>query len=117
VAADDHIEVAVIHDTVYVKPLGFATQDNSLGVPDFVAAMFRAGCRQVAFDLGYCKGMDSTFLGVVADAAAALPHRPGRRVLVLNATEGAIRQLRRIGLLPLLNVHEGPAEPPESLKD
>ncbi len=110
---EDRIGVAVIDSTVYVKPHGFATQKCSLGIPDFLRAMFRAGCMQVAFDLADCKGMDSTFLGVIADAATAIPHKPGKNVVILNCRASAARQLQRIGLLPLVCVHEEPVEPPE----
>lgn len=112
-AEESHIEVAVIDSTVYLKPFGFATQQNCLGIPDFLEAMFRVGCKRVAFDLGECKGMDSTFLGVIADAATAVPNRPGKTVVVLNCRENALRQLRRIGLLPLVCVHEETVEPPQ----
>ncbi len=115
-APDDHIEGAVIGRTVYLKPIGFATQRNSLAVPDFVNAMFRAGCNCVAFDLAQCKGVDSTFLGVIADAATANPHRPGKTVVVLNAGEGLVCQLRRTGLLALVCLHAGQTEPPEDIE-
>jgi hypothetical protein len=113
---EDHIEAAVIDKTVYLKPFGFATQHNCLGVPNFLRAMFRMGCCYVAFDLSDCRGMDSTFLGVVADAATSNPHRSGKCVTVLNADEGLVRQLCRIGLLPLVSLHEEPAEPPDNLQ-
>lgn len=113
---DDHIEVAVIDRTVFLKPFGFGTQHNSLGIPDFLNAMFRAGCHFVAFDLSECKGMDSTFLGVIADAATATPHRPGRTVMIMNAADDLMRQLKRIGLLPLVQVHEEPVEPPADIE-
>ncbi len=112
----DRIEVAVIERTVYLKPFGYATQQNSLGIPDFLTAMYRAGCSNVAVDLADCKGMDSTFLGCVAVAATAGPRRRGKCVVVLNATENLVRQLRRIGLLPLVSLHEGEAEPPADLQ-
>jgi hypothetical protein len=113
-AEDDHIEVAVIDRTVYLKPFGFGTQQNSLGIPDFLNAMFRAGCTNVAFDLAECKGADSTFLGVIATAATH--RRPGKTVVILNAGEQLLRQLRRIGLLPLVSVLEESAEPPADIQ-
>jgi anti-anti-sigma regulatory factor len=116
VAEEDHIEVAVIDRTVYLKPVGFGTQQNSLGIPDFLSAMFRAGCSNVAFDLGACKGMDSTFLGVIATAATASRRRPGKTVIVLNARERLVTQLRRIGLLPLVCLHKERTEPPADMQ-
>ncbi len=112
-AEEDGIGVAIIDGTVYLRPVGFATQWNSLGIPRFLSAMFRAGCKRVAFDLAECKGMDSTFLGVMADAATALPHKPGKTVIVLNCSEAAARQLRRVGLVPLVCMHGGRVEPPQ----
>jgi len=109
---EDRIEVAIIDTTVYLKPFGFATQQNSLGIPDFVHAMFRTGCAHVAFDLAECKGMDSTFLGVIADAASANPRKPGRTVIILNAAEALIRVLERIGLLPLVCLRHEKVGPP-----
>ncbi len=113
---EDRIEVAIMDRAVYLKPLGFATQHNSLGIPDFVRAMFRAGCNSVAIDLAECKGMDSTFLGVIADAAIGAPHRPGRTVVVLNAHEAFIRQLQCIGLLPMICLHRERVEPPAQIQ-
>ena len=115
-AEQDHIEVAVIERTVYLKPFGFATQRNSLGIPDFVGAMFRAGCNSVTFDLASCKGMDSTFLGVIAEAAMARVRGRGRTVIVLNADELLARQLRRIGLLPMICLHEGQVDLPAGVE-
>lgn len=114
--AEDHIEVAIVGKTVYLKPIGLASQQNSLGIPDFLEAMFRAGCRDVVFDLEECTGMDSTFLGVIADAATAVPRIPGKTVIVVNASERACRQLCRIGLMPLICVHEGKVALPGELQ-
>jgi hypothetical protein len=112
----DRIEVAVIDQSVYLKPYGFATQDNSLGIPDFLSAMFRSGCLVVLFDLSECKGMDSTFLGVMADAACGRPRRRAKTAVVVNADEDALRQLRRVGLLGLVKVRKERIEQPEGLK-
>jgi hypothetical protein len=113
---EDHIDVAIIDRTVYLKPVGFGSQHNSLGIPNFLSAMFRAGCSYVAFDLSECKGMDSTFMGVIAAAATATPHRPGKTVIVLNAGEPLLRQLKRIGLLPLIHLRDEDADLPAEIQ-
>ncbi len=111
-----YIAVAIIGQNVYLKPVGLATQDNSLGIPDFLEAMFRAGCTSVSFDLSECTGMDSTFLGVIAAAAKSAPHLPGKSVVILNADERLVRMLMRVGLLPLVAVHQDEVEPPEDME-
>jgi len=109
---EDRIEVAIIDKTVYLKPFGCATQRNSLGIPDFLRAMFRTGCIYVAFDLAECKGMDSTFLGVIADAATYNPNRAGKTVVVFNACDALVQLLRRIGVLPLVSLAGANVEAP-----
>ncbi len=111
-AEEDRIEVAIIDKTVYLKPFGCATQRNSLGVPDFLRAMFRAGCVYVAFDLAECKGMDSTFLGVIADATMCNPHKAGKTVVIFNASDALIQLLRRIGVLPMVSLAAANVEAP-----
>jgi len=103
-ADEDRIEVAIIDKTIYLKPFGCATQRNSLGIPDFLRAMFRAGCIYVAFDLAECTGMDSTFLGVIADAATSNPSRAGKTVVIFNACDALVQLVRRIGLLPMVSL-------------
>jgi hypothetical protein len=113
---EGHTKVAVVGKNVYLRPLGLATQRNCLGIPAFLQAMFRVGCRHVVFDLSACQGMDSTFLGVVAHAATSLPRVPGKTVIILNAGQKACRQLKRIGLLPLLCLPHAPLSLPENLE-
>jgi len=115
VPEEDRIEVAIIDESVYVKPCGSATQANALGIPDFLKGMFRAGCLFVTFDLLDCQCMDSTFLGVIADAATATPHRQTKSAVIVNASEDQLRQLRRLGLLDLVKVHEEKVERPGGL--
>jgi hypothetical protein len=70
----------------------------------------------VVFDLEDCEGMDSTFLGVVADAATALPHVDGETAVIINADEDRLTQLRRIGLMSLVKVRDEHVPPPEDVK-
>lgn len=113
---DGQIKVAVLETSIYLKPFGYATQANSLGIPDFLDGMFRAGCQFVIFDLAECTGMDSTFLGVIADAATALPHRDSKTAVIINASDARLTQLRRIGLLALVKVREENAPLPDDVE-
>ena len=116
---EDYIGVLIVNKgvkSVYLKPFGYATQENSLGIPDFLACMFRQGCVRIAIDLKECLAMDSTFLGVIADAATNLPRRAGKTVLILNAAERDIKEFRTVGLLPLVKVVEHPIEVPEGIE-
>ena len=112
---ESYIGVLIIEKSVYLKPVGYATQDNSLGIPTFLRAMFRCGCTKVAIDLENCRGMDSTFLGVMADAATNLPKHGETSLLILNASEKNKQELATVGLLPLVKIVEKPYHPPAGL--
>ncbi|MBS3763772.1 MAG: STAS domain-containing protein [Planctomycetes bacterium] len=114
--ADGKIKVAVLGSTVYIKPLGYATQDNSLGLPGFLQAMSRQGCKQAIFDLADCQAMDSTFLGVIASAAMSCVRGDAKNVLILNANEEARRELQLVGLLPKVALKEEECELPEEIE-
>jgi hypothetical protein len=60
--------------------------------------------------------MDSTFLGVVADAATALPHTDAKTAVIINASEERLTQLRRIGLMSLVKVRDEKVPPPENVE-
>ena len=107
--------------TVYLKPCGCATQENSLAIPDFLSAMFRQGCARVAIDLRECKGMDSTFLGIIAYASTLLSGQTAlgtgsKAVLVLNPCREHLRDLQTVGLRGLVALRGEPFELPEGLK-
>lgn len=44
---------------------GYATQDNSFFFREFVEKMLREGFQNFIIDFSLCKGMDSTFMGVL----------------------------------------------------
>jgi len=112
---ESYIGVLIIEKSVYLKPVGYATQDNSLGIPTFLRAMFRCGCTKVAIDLENCRGMDSTFLGVMADAATNLPKHGETSLVILNASDKNKQELATVGLLPLVKIVEKPYHPPAGL--
>ena len=112
----NRIGVTVVGKNLYLKPHGYATQDNCLGIPAFLEAMFRRGCARVAFDLEECDGMDSSFLGVIADAATNLPGRQHGTVVILNADEQNRKELATVGLLPLIEVLDEPIDAPEGFE-
>jgi hypothetical protein len=115
----DYIGVLIVNrdaKSIYLRPVGYATQENSLGIPDFLEGMFRQGCVRVAIDLSDCLAMDSTFLGVIADAATNLPRHAGKPVLILNAAQRDIKEFRTVGLLQLVKVVEHPVQVPDEVE-
>jgi radical SAM protein with 4Fe4S-binding SPASM domain len=110
------IEVAILGKTIYVRASGYATQANSLGLPDILATMFGQGCTSVTFDLKKCRGMDSTFMGVIAGAAISRTRPSGKAVAVINTNDKTRQELAFIGLLPVIALVEDEVALPEELR-
>ena len=110
------ILVAVVDTTIYVRPVGAGTMANSLGLPDFLRGMLRQGCTDVVFDFRECRDIDSTFLGVIA--TVAIPHgQLGRKsVVVLNASDRVLHELRMVGLMKAIVSMKEPVELPEEVE-
>ena len=113
---EGRIELAILGKTVFVHPSGYATQANSLDLPDFIEAMFAQGCSNVTFDLADCAGMDSTFMGVIAGAALHAIRRGGKTVAVINAKERARKELAFIGLTPVVALVLAPVKLPPGIR-
>ncbi len=110
------IEVAILGKTIYVRASGYATQANSLGLPDILVAMFQQGCTSVTFDLKECCGMDSTFMGVIAGAAISRTRPRGKAVAIINSNDRTRQELTFIGLLPAVALVEEEVALPEGLR-
>jgi hypothetical protein len=110
---DGKIEVAMHETTLLVKVQGLAKQDNCLGLPDLVEAMIQEGCNAVVFEMSQCCGMDSTFMGVLAFSADALKDDGAKHVLLLNPADRLVKQLKRIGVLAMVQVGTGTLDIPD----
>lgn len=106
-------DVAVGERAVYLRVNGLASMNNCLCVRDFLEDMAAKGRTFLVVDLKYCTGMDSTFMGVLAQAATH--DRSGRRmaVAVVNADEHLVGLLRSVGLTEIIYVDPEPFEAPD----
>jgi anti-anti-sigma regulatory factor len=105
-------EVAISERAVYVRPRGLATMNNCLSVRDFIEEMLRESHGFIVVDLATCTGMDSTFMGVLAGAAAFEKDDRQAGVAVVNAGERLVKLLESVGLTELILVDEVPFEAP-----
>jgi len=105
-------EVAIGERAVYVRPCGLATMNNCLAARDFIEEMLQESHGFIVVDLAKCSGMDSTFMGVLAGAAAF--EKDGRQagVAVVNAGGRLVKLLESVGLTELLLVDDAPFEAP-----
>ena len=64
--------VSAYSDPVVVKVNGKANYLNCNAFREFIETVITGGCRKLFIDFVDCKGMDSTFLGILAGTAIHL---------------------------------------------
>lgn len=98
------ILVARQDKVVQVRIIGRATFKVSRELREYGIKVIREGVKTVIIDLSGCKGMDSTFLGVLA--MIGLEARDSAAVLIVNADEQHRRLLDGIGISRLFEFAE-----------
>lgn len=101
-------------DAVYVRVVGLATMANSTTFKEFADRMQAEGYRLFVVDLAECRGVDSTFMGLLLGIAHAGERRDA--LMVVNANPHCRKQLESIGLHRLLKIQAEPAGLPKDLQ-
>jgi len=99
--------VARSKDAIYIRVIGLGNMNNSATVKDFADRMARDGWKAFVVDLAECRGIDSTFMGIL------LSLRDG--LVVVNASAHCRKQMESIGLHRVLKIQELAAPVPEGL--
>lgn len=94
-------------DAIYVRVVGLGNMGNSATFKDFADRMQTEGYRSFVVDLAECRGIDSTFMGIL------LGLRDG--LVVVNANSHCRRQMESIGLHRVVRIQSEPAEVPKDL--
>lgn len=117
---DHRVEVALSGSTVYVRVVGLASMHNCGSLSEFCNAVLDQEGRQVVFDLKQCKGMDSTFMGVMAGLALRYRNRP-HPVVAANANALCRKLMDGLGLTHVMDARPGTVDIPnveaQSLRD
>lgn len=100
--------IARSKDSIYVRVAGLATMNNSDTLDAFLDKMQEEGYRAFVVDLADCRGVDSTFMGILSKLRDGL--------VVVNANDHCRKQLRSVGLDRVARIQEGPADLPEKLE-
>lgn len=106
----DSIHVARSGDAVYIRVHGIGSHHNSMTFADFATAMIVHGYRKFVLDLAPCEGLDSTFMGIIAEIALS-----GDEVsmMVVNGPQRCRRVLEEIGVDTVVDMNPNPYTPPE----
>lgn len=97
--------VSAYSDPVVVKVNGKANYLNCNAFREFVETVIARGCRKLFIGFEGCKGMDSTFLGILAGTAIQLRKlTPVGELVVGNLSERNHELICNLGLQNLLTV-------------
>jgi len=103
--------VSAYTEPVVVKINGKANYLNCNSFHEFIETIIAGGSRQIFIDFEDCKGMDSTFLGILAGSAIDLRQlTPAGDLVVGNLSERNYELIRNLGLQNLLTVAKGTAK-------
>ena len=111
-AQNGSYEVAIGKRAVFVRVHGLGSMNNCLCLRDFVEELLQAGRSFLVIDLTDCTGMDSTFMGLIAGAAAFEQGESTVGVAVVNANDALVGLLKSVGLMELVFVEPEPFEVP-----
>lgn len=105
-------QVARCKDAVYVRVDGLGTMTNGPTFQGFVDAMRKEGYRSFVVDLSGCRGVDSTFMGILLGATSDC----AGGLVVLNAGPHCRKQLASVGLDRLLRFEEHDLDLPRGVQ-
>lgn len=97
--------VSAYSEPIVVRINGKANYMNCNNFREFMEKMVRDGKSRFALDFAACKGMDSTFLGILAGTALELRKQdPPGVLLICNLSERNHELICNLGLQSLLSI-------------
>jgi len=83
----------------WVRVNGSANHENAACIKEFLSGRFERGWRQFVIDLGGCRGIDSTFIGMLYRLATKVAEAdPDGVVDVINPGERNAKSICKLGL-------------------
>ncbi|MGB0343953.1 MAG: STAS domain-containing protein [Coraliomargarita sp.] len=102
--------VSAHSEPVAVQVHGKANYLNCNHFREFMESMLSAGKNRIHIDFAHCRGMDSTFLGILAGSALELhQHTPPGRLSISHLDEHNRQLITNLGLQALLHIEEEPS--------
>jgi anti-anti-sigma factor len=102
--------VSAYSDPIVVQVNGKANYLNCNAFREFIEKVIAGGSRKLFIDFENCKGMDSTFLGILAGTAIQLRKlTPAGELIVGNLSERNYELICNLGLQNLLTISKDQA--------
>ena len=110
--AGGNLLVAIHEHTAFVQVIGRGSFKISTRLKQFAAAALASGCQAIVLDMAECRGMDSTFMGVLAGLAFRLKEKSGGELLMVNLSSRTRGLLATLGLDRIIRPYMAGDTPP-----
>lgn len=104
--SEAQILVAKSSQLVQIRVIGRATFKVSRELREFGLRVVRDGIRSLIIDLSQCRGMDSTFMGVLAMIGLEAKDHKNTNLVIVNAGQQQRKLLESIGVSRLFEFAE-----------
>jgi hypothetical protein len=99
VSAEESIRAGCLGSVAWVRVSGAANHENAACIKEFLYGRFDRGWRRFVIDLADCRGIDSTFIGMLYRLASRVAADDPRGVVdVINPGERNAKSIRKLGL-------------------
>ena len=105
VSSDTSIFVGNLDNTAWVRIVGVATKDTSACIRRYFSEKFSQGLRNFVIDLGQCRLIDSTFIGILTGLAGNIAEEGNSgEVKVIHTNERNEKSICKLGLDNLITI-------------
>lgn len=104
-SAEGSIQVGCLGSVAWVKVIGSANHENAPCIKEFLSGRFEKGWRRFVIDLADCRGIDSTFIGMLYRLAARVTEVDAcGGVEIINPGERNAKSICKLGLDQLIKL-------------
>ena len=98
-SAEESIRVGCLGSVAWVRVNGSANHENAACIKEFLASRFEKGWRRFVIDLADCRGIDSTFIGMLYRLATKVSAEDPEGVVdIINPGERNAKSIQKLGL-------------------
>ena len=106
-SAENSILVGCLGSVAWVRIEGCANHENAACIKDFLRGRFDKGWRKFVIDLKECRGIDSTFIGMLYRLAVLVAEDSEEgAVEVINAGERNSKSIKKLGLDSFIQIDQ-----------
>jgi len=104
----DSILVGDLGSVTWIRVEGVANHSNCGAIRDYVRQRFEEGGRRFVFDMENCRGIDSTFIGMIYHLAVDVDEKEGEGgVDLINTSDRNANAIRKLGLDWAIGIDRG----------